>query len=737
MSCNNDDLSCIDDQESSPFDLKLFSWYEFTSTISWPQFTMDFEFSWMRLIGALVVVTILGCITCLPCCVIDSIRKRRFAKVQLQEKQAIESLAKQEYSNANPNLSTKSNFQTIKTIPLSKQNSILFDVFKHPNSNEKFLFIISKNKTKTKKYNFGWPHDTDKFSICNTKTNMITEYNGCPFALFKKQLKSKMLEKNIAMDENQRITEFVYKIFALDESLFGKSNKVLMIGGFIITNNGDHYQNIPRIDYKEFICLFDVETMTVDFNTMIIGNKLFDNIFYFQSNGQLQWQPYDYSWTIWNSPNAQIMYKKWVLSSCSNWIFIHYINIEVNNNIFCLDQPITIKKIWLPNLKFNICKIFPMRDNETYMSNIKLVAKSLQSMTKAKPKSKEQAQPHQSIGTISIVDAQINNDNATMVDDRVDVNENAKEEIAEELHLLIVGKSYFDQLFEILNIPLAIPNATNNTNFTDNNNINPRTVSKLIFVPKETDSKENVINDYDTFGKHLDENSKFWQCFKNKWLEYHDIQFVNNRYLMLIGGMLYANHEEMNSKNTNSQFYLNVNVDFGNGRGFQPQRLYLANAFDQPMAVCHSYTIVFDFDTREWYNLMTNQNFNDMNVKNQLQLFYHRTIIANENQFGCTDMTRKSLYVLKHVMRKKTVDQTVWFTLSVSQTFNVIDGLSCLKLSFGAPLKWDIERVVWIGYCKNENNAICYLSKLPKDLIKLILSMSYSCIFDRSRKFVE
>ena len=34
---------------------------------------------------------------------------------------------------------------------------------------------------------------------------------------------------------------------------------------------------------------------------------------------------------------------------------------------------------------------------------------------------------------------------------------------------------------------------------------------------------------------------------------------------------------------------------------------------------------------------------------------------------------------------------------------------------------WKIERLVWIGYCKNTNNDKCLLVHLPKDIVKKIL----------------
>ena len=36
-------------------------------------------------------------------------------------------------------------------------------------------------------------------------------------------------------------------------------------------------------------------------------------------------------------------------------------------------------------------------------------------------------------------------------------------------------------------------------------------------------------------------------------------------------------------------------------------------------------------------------------------------------------------------------------------------------------LDWNIQRIIWIGYYKNESNKKCLFPKLPKDIIKKII----------------
>ena len=55
-------------------------------------------------------------------------------------------------------------------------------------------------------------------------------------------------------------------------------------------------------------------------------------------------------------------------------------------------------------------------------------------------------------------------------------------------------------------------------------------------------------------------------------------------------------------------------------------------------------------------------------------------------------------------------------------------------------ISWDIERLIWIAFYKNNNNNInngCLLAKLPKDLIKCIIGFVGIGILDKSRPFIK
>ena len=40
-----------------------------------------------------------------------------------------------------------------------------------------------------------------------------------------------------------------------------------------------------------------------------------------------------------------------------------------------------------------------------------------------------------------------------------------------------------------------------------------------------------------------------------------------------------------------------------------------------------------------------------------------------------------------------------------------------------AEISWEMQRIIWIGYYKNEQNNKCLIALLPKDVVKLIFKM--------------
>ena len=44
------------------------------------------------------------------------------------------------------------------------------------------------------------------------------------------------------------------------------------------------------------------------------------------------------------------------------------------------------------------------------------------------------------------------------------------------------------------------------------------------------------------------------------------------------------------------------------------------------------------------------------------------------------------------------------------------------KITINTHILWKQERIIWIGYCKNDKNVQCLIARLPKDILKKILN---------------
>ena len=46
-----------------------------------------------------------------------------------------------------------------------------------------------------------------------------------------------------------------------------------------------------------------------------------------------------------------------------------------------------------------------------------------------------------------------------------------------------------------------------------------------------------------------------------------------------------------------------------------------------------------------------------------------------------------------------------------------------ITMLFDREIDWKMIRLIWIAFYKNEGNKMCYISKLPKDLIKYTIAL--------------
>ena len=214
------------------------------------------------------------------------------------------------------------------------------------------------------------------------------------------------------------------------------------------------------------------------------------------------------------------------------------------------------------------------------------------------------------------------------------------------------------------------------------------------------------------------------------------IEFVNNRYVFFIGGTIFTNGD--NSKkgiwNTVSEIRFNSTDEMNNmindirTRTANDQDSYQATFCDKASRMMHiqqfnrwdpikiepSELIIFDFINREWKSLK-----NIATIKNSLKIKMDSvTIIAHPNALnGDADPNKRD--VISHIDMFGHLSQFKSRDFGLCRDHDDIGSKSIhhIKLSFETS-SWIVERVIWIGYLKNESNCQCLWPTVPKDVVK-------------------
>ena len=203
-------------------------------------------------------------------------------------------------------------------------------------------------------------------------------------------------------------------------------------------------------------------------------------------------------------------------------------------------------------------------------------------------------------------------------------------------------------------------------------------------ILKHSQMSKNEIDE--KFGFNLSINKQFRKAmgyygFCGFECEY--IQTKKSRYLLFIGGKI---HRE---------------IDFW--RCVPEYSMCNNHRFADPSSI-----IIFNFETREWI-------VKDVAIPNERNtLLYHCTrqikcIRSQETEAICI-MERFPGAFCNHL---KDCNKT-----------------SNLKLVLYMPMVWNLERLLWIAYYKNDCNKKCFLRLMSKDIIIYILRMCKWSLFD-------
>ena len=496
-----------------------------------------------------------------------------------------------------------------------------------------------------------------------------------------------------------------------------------MIGCFIARDTAtfDFDKHASSQDYYwEFIALFDIISMRVDFNTMIVGNHLFDSR---DPNKPLAFilERWINNATILHR-TEHLMYKNWLLLSIYDTIHIHYIKIvhvtdhngigKEFNGYYKLSRP--IERIYVPML--NVSKLIPMNPNLPFMNRVEFTPVfNTESPEKDNTENKDDERGEDFNLKLLVVGQHSSNSFANIFGYCLAVY------LHQSIRLISIQLSKSAQLDDAIN----------------SNSRTVRTVRTVSCYPQEA-PEEGTVDRYDTFGIKLSKNKTFWRCFANKWLEFTNIEFVNNRYIMFIGGNVYTSYDNRkqgiwNTIESRDSFEIPYDRTYIMStipnHGFHIQYV---NRYE-PVYVCPSSVIMFDFVTRQW-SVPTCQRFTDENnsycVPTLSIVGHHDRGTIGDGKYNCIH----SVYLFPRVFKRN--EQFFGCCIMKCSIIKQFYSFDCVKFSFEA-IEWDVERVIWIGFNKNKYNQQCHWSNLPKDIVKYILKLSKFSIFEKDDAFVE
>ena len=119
-------------------------------------------------------------------------------------------------------------------------------------------------------------------------------------------------------------------------------------------------------------------------------------------------------------------------------------------------------------------------------------------------------------------------------------------------------------------------------------------------------------------------------------------------------------------------------------------RIRVKNHFAAQKAKYFDRIIYFDVNNVQWY-------ISDIVLPKPIAK--HQSVIDYNNQ---------TIHILGGINKNGVQLNNHW-------VYNIVDIIKQWSIP------WNNERIIWIGFVKNENNDKCYLAQMPKDIIRHIL----------------
>ena len=152
-------------------------------------------------------------------------------------------------------------------------------------------------------------------------------------------------------------------------------------------------------------------------------------------------------------------------------------------------------------------------------------------------------------------------------------------------------------------------------------------------------------------------------------------------------------------QNIAEKYNYNSKLTYTSAHWYNSQYLIIVGGYHDSQKKASDEIICFDYKKKKWY--VGDEQDKIPMYKMPKALFGQTSLLQRENN-------RLYLYV---------------FGGCTGANYIATQSKTCIKLKLTTQMDWKIERIIWIGYMKNDKNAnACQFANIPKDVVRIVLS---------------
>ena len=233
-----------------------------------------------------------------------------------------------------------------------------------------------------------------------------------------------------------------------------------------------------------------------------------------------------------------------------------------------------------------------------------------------------------------------------------------------------------------------------------------RTFHKSFIVESNMENKNKVHLKFLMFGAHSETcfNDSFYQIDVDIDIDSNNNN--NNDYKININCDNDAKDWKI-PQDIAEKYNYDSKVTFSSAHWYKSRYLIIVGGYHFSQKKASDKIICFDYKKKKWYVGDEEEEF--PMYKMPMGLLGHTSLLQQEND----DLY---LYV---------------FGGCINIDYDTSSTKTCWKLKLTTQMDWKIERIIWIGYMKNQdkqfqkgqkNTNVCHLARLSKDVVKFVLS---------------